>query len=245
MSTRLSIVVPCYNEAANLPLVFAAFRDALQGRPGVEVVLVENGSTDDSAAVFATELALAENAFARVVRVPVNQGYGHGILSGLRQARGEFLAWTHADLQTDPADVLRGFDLLARQPQPERCFVRGRRRGRPLFDRIFTAGMSAVASLLLWSRLRDVNAQPKIFHRSLLAHLDAAPWDFALDLYVLHRANRLGLTVLEQPVCFGKRRHGEAKGGGSLRGKLRLTRRTLACIWKLRWRGGQVGESAA
>jgi len=42
------------------------------------------------------------------VRVPVNQGYGLGILSGLRAATGEIIGWTHADLQTDVMDVLTG-----------------------------------------------------------------------------------------------------------------------------------------
>ena len=49
----LSIVVPCYNEAGNLPGLIARFREQIARRPRVEVVLVNNGSTDDSAAVFA------------------------------------------------------------------------------------------------------------------------------------------------------------------------------------------------
>lgn len=233
---ELSIVVPCYNEAANLPTLVSAFANALAGREGIEVVFVNNGSKDDSAAVFAAELARTGRGFGRVETVPVNQGYGFGILSGLRAASGEFLAWTHADLQCDPADVLAAFDRLRAMPEPERSFVRGRRVGRPLFDRVFTAGMGVTASAALGTRLRDVNAQPKVFHRSLLADFDDAPHDFSLDLFALHLANRKGLTVAEHPVHFGERVAGEAKGGGTLRGKVRLTRRTLAFIFELRKR---------
>src|SRR5688572_30057841 len=121
---ELSIVVPCYNEAGNLPGLLARFRALIEDRPGVEVVLVNNGSTDDSAAVFATRMRPGERV--RVVNVTTNRGYGHGILAGLRAARGKFLAWTHADLQTDPADVLAAYDLACRQPDAGRCFVRGR-----------------------------------------------------------------------------------------------------------------------
>jgi glycosyltransferase involved in cell wall biosynthesis len=231
---RLSLVVPCYNEAKNLPRLVARFREVVAGRPGVEVVLVNNGSTDDSAAVFAAELARPENRFARLCHVPVNKGYGFGIVSGLRAARGEFLGWTHADLQTDPKDLLVGFDKLANQPDPRACFLRGRRVGRNVLDWFFTAGMSVIASAALGARLHDINAQPKLFHWSFFESLARPPDDFSLDLYVLYEARRRGLTVLELPVHFGKRTAGEAKGGGTLRGKYKLVKRTLRYILALR-----------
>jgi glycosyltransferase involved in cell wall biosynthesis len=233
-SCKLSIVVPCYNEAENIPALLARFRAVLSGQDGVELVLVNNGSRDQSAAVFSAELSRPEYAFARVVDVLVNQGYGFGILSGLREAKGEFLAWTHADMQTDPADVLLAFNRLLAEAEPRRCFVRGRRLGRAWIDNAFTVGMSWVASAALTSRLQDINAQPKLFHRGLLDQMDAAPWDFSLDLYLLYLAQQQGLKMLEQPVHFATRHHGEAKGGGSLRGKVRLTRRTLQYIFRLR-----------
>ncbi len=232
--TKLSVVVPCYNEGGNLVALVRRFREALAGHDDVELVLVNNGSRDHSALVLACELERPENQFARRVDVPVNQGYGFGILSGLRAAGGEYLAWTHADLQTDPADVLLGFERLLADDEPQRCLVRGRRVGRPLVDRAFTIGMGWVASAALATPLVDINAQPKIFHRRLLAEMSGAPWDFSLDLYVLYLAQQQGLKIIEQPVRFGMRTHGEAKGGGSLRGKARLTRRTLQYIFRLR-----------
>lgn len=231
---RLSVVIPCYNEAKNLDRLLNRLGQVFAGRDGVEVVLVDNGSTDETAAILGEELKNPALAFVRLVRVPVNRGYGFGIMAGLRAASGEYLGWTHADLQTDPKDVLDGFERLCREVEPHRCLLRGRRRGRPLFDRVFTAGMSLVASTLLRSRLRDVNAQPKIFHHSFLAKLDRAPDDFALDLYVLYRAQQEGLRLIEHAVNFGKRNAGEAKGGGTLAGKCRLIRRTWKCILNLR-----------
>jgi glycosyltransferase involved in cell wall biosynthesis len=231
---KLSVVVPCYNEAANLVNLFRRFREVLAGRNDIELVAVNNGSRDHSALVMACELEKLENSFLRVVNVEVNQGYGFGILSGLRSASGEFLAWTHADMQTDPRDVLLGFERMLAEPDPRQCLVRGRRVGRPWVDRAFTVGMGWVASAALAAPLQDINAQPKIFHRDLLAEMDDAPWDFSLDLYLLYLAGRKGLRVIEQPVHFGVRLHGEAKGGGSLRGKAKLTRRTLEYIFRLR-----------
>ncbi len=239
---RYSIVLPCYNEAATLPSLADRFAEVLHNRTDVEVVFVDNGSRDDSAAVLARELARPGRGFGRMVTVPVNQGYGFGILAGLRVATGEFVGWTHADSQYDPAVVLAGFDVLTRSAAPDRSFLQGRRVGRNWFDGLFTAGMSMVASLALGTRVRDVNAQPKLFPRHFLELMNRAPHDFSLDLYALFVARRHGFRVLELPVVFGRRLHGEAKGGGSVALKWKLTKRTWAFILQLRrdLRAGRV-----
>lgn len=70
-SVKLSIVVPCYNEKENLPLLLERFNEVIKGRD-MEVILVDNGSTDGSADVL-REL-LPRYAFAKIVTVEVNQG---------------------------------------------------------------------------------------------------------------------------------------------------------------------------
>ncbi|MCM1423354.1 MAG: glycosyltransferase family 2 protein, partial [bacterium] len=159
---KLSIVVPCYNEEENIPLLLERFNDALKEKDrekDVEVVLVDNGSTDGSAKVIA-EL-LPGYPFAKTVKVPVNQGYGYGILQGLAACSGEYIGWTHADMQTDPADVLLALDLI--EQEKGLVFVKGNRKGRPLFDVFFTVGMSVFETCYLREKLYDINAQPNIF----------------------------------------------------------------------------------
>ena len=172
--------------------------------------------------------------WARLVEVPVNQGYGFGILKGLRDTRGTYVGWTHADSQYDPSIVLEGFRTLELAGNPEQSFLQGSRKKRGWFDSFFTAGMTAIAQLLLGTKVRDINAQPKLFPRTFLASMKDPPGDFSLDLYALVIARRLGMEQLYLPVIFGKRIHGEAKGGGSLRLKWKLTKRTFAFILRLR-----------
>ena len=81
---KLSIVVPCYNEEQNIPLILERFGEVIT-REDIEVILVDNGSTDDSALVLA-EL-LPKYPFAKTSRVEVNQGYGYGILHGLKDRK--------------------------------------------------------------------------------------------------------------------------------------------------------------
>lgn len=234
MIPRFSIILPCYNEAGTVPALFARFGEVIGARTDVEVVFVNNGSTDDSSAVFAAELAQPGRNWARLVEVQVNQGYGFGILAGLHETRGEFIGWTHADSQYDPAVVIEGFRLLDGAVDPSRSFLQGRRINRNWFDSFFTASMTVVVLLLLGAKVRDINAQPKLFPRAFLAQMQNPPKDFSLDLYALFVARRLGCALLYLPVVFGQRLHGEAKGGGSLSLKWKLTKRTWIFILQLR-----------
>jgi glycosyltransferase involved in cell wall biosynthesis len=233
MAALLSIVVPCYNESGNIPLIFSRFREVLGSRQDVEILLVNNGSKDNSAQVFEAELAKAQDARIRVVNVPLNKGYGYGIMSGLREAKGTTLSWTHADMQTDPNDVLLAYDKYL-AANSDWVFVKGKRRNRAAAEQFFTWGMQVVASAALGTALDDVNAQPKLFSRTFFeAHLaTGAPDDFSLDLYALYWAHKK-CQIIEIPVFFNKRMHGEAKGGGSFKTRIKLIKRTWAYIFEL------------
>ena len=231
---QCSIVLPCYNEAKTLPALFAGFEQATEDWGSIEVIYVNNGSTDETEAVLNELLAGRPKQSARLVSIKANRGYGTGILSGLRAANGQFLGWTHADSQYHPGIVAEGFKRLLEAKEPAKSFVRGRRTGRGAVDVLFTAGMSLVASLALATRLDDINGQPKLFPRCFLKLLTGAPSDFSLDLYALYQARQNGYAMIEMPVYFGKRIHGKAKGGGSLHLKWRLTKRTLKFIKNLR-----------
>lgn len=234
-----SIVVPCYNESKNLPNLIGRFEGLAAASAPVdwEVVLVDNGSVDDSAAVFERELTPARRKFARVVTVPSpNVGYGHGIMTGLRAARGEWLAWTHADGQTPPRDVLRAFDLLAAADDPSRTFVKGRRRNRPMKDVLFTFGMQVAGAAVLGSNLADINGQPKAFGRALLEAATDPPTDLSLDLYFFWLAKKRGYEVRTFDVDFGEREHGESKWAFNWRSKARNIARTVKFMSALRGR---------
>lgn len=230
---NLSIILPCYNESENLHHIFKSIIEIISSRKDVEIVLVDNGSTDNSSNLlqeFETSL-ISENV--KVISINKNIGYGHGIMTGLKNANGTVLAWTHADLQTDIFDVCNAYEHFISYNENQ-YFLKGKRVNRTFVDSFFTFGMSMFATLLLKKKLFDINAQPKMFYREFYLSLDKAPNDFSLDLYFLHESQAKGLKLIEYPVIFGKRKYGLAKGGGSLRGKLRLSKRTLKYIINLK-----------
>jgi len=230
----LSVIFPCYNESSNIIGIISSIKSALQGRNDVEIILVDNGSTDTTPQVLKQALQGEHNKQFKTIRIEKNIGYGHGIMEGVRIASGEVIAWTHADLQTDPADVLEAYKIFVDHPEYPNCILKGRRVGRNPLDALFTAGMSLLSTTLLRVPLSDVNAQPKIFHKNFLKQLPNPPLDFSLDLYLLYQARVNKYQILEHHVNFGKRLYGESKGGGTLKGKLRLIQRTWKYMIKLK-----------
>jgi glycosyltransferase involved in cell wall biosynthesis len=228
---RLSLVIPCYNESANLPRLVERCAEAFAGED-VEVVFVENGSTDNSREVLAR--MLPDHSYARRVDVDVNQGYGFGILSGLRAASAPYLGWTHADLQADPGDALKALDVI-RAAGDGVVFIKGSRYGRALGAVAFTWGMAAFESIVLGARMWDINAQPNIFPRSFFESWEDPPNDFSLDLYAYYKAVHRGLPIRRLSVYFGPREHGVGHND-TLAAKLRLARRTMAYSVGLRRR---------
>ena len=231
---NLSIVIPCYNESKSLPRLFLSCLNACTGRNDIQFVFVDNGSDDDTQLVLNQLLNQDSFNFGISVHVPVNKGYGFGILQGLKRAEGTIVSWTHADLQTDPRDVVLAYDLYKTELESNKCIVKGERIGRNFFDNLFTSGMSFVSSVFLNQKLWDINAQPKIFHRDFLEDLEKAPHDFSLDLYVLYVANKIEIPINNFHVSFSNREFGEAKGGGTIKGKLKLIKRTIKYIIDLR-----------
>ena len=228
---KLSIIVPCYNESKSIPFLLDRFADVIGDRD-IEVMLVDNGSFDETAAVLAALLPRYE--FAKTTRVEKNQGYGFGILSGLRVATGELLGWTHADLQADPRDVVRAYDIIAKSSVSEKLFVKGARAGRPIFDQFFTVGMSAFETLYLQTPLWDINAQPNIFHRSFFEQWTNPPHDFSLDLYACYMAKKLGLKLIRFQVSFGPRQFGTSSWNSGLKARWKLIARTMSYSASLR-----------
>ena len=229
---KLTIIVPCYNESKNIPLILEKFSSVIN-RDDIEVLLMNNGSTDNS------EIVLSEivpnYSFARVVNVKVNQGYGFGITSGLNEAKGEFIGYTHADMQTDPADVLKALEIIEQQNNPKNCYVKGDRKGRAIFDQFFTMGMSAFESMYLCKKLWDINAQPNIFHKNFFETIkEDCPKDFSLDLYFLYTAQKRGVNIIRFDVIFPERLHGESSWNDGLASKWKFIKRTIDFSMKLK-----------
>ncbi len=233
---KLSIVIPCYNEEKNIPLVLEEFKktlDQTELKENIELILVDNNSKDNSSEVLKKILLKKEYFFARTV-FQKNPGYGAAILKGLEQAKGKYLCWTHADMQTPPFDCIRAYNELLSSENIDRTVIKGKRIKRKLGDTLFTFGMSLIASIVLRTFLFDINAQPKLFSRTLFNSLKNPPLDFSLDLYLLYLAKKRNYKIKSIKVFFGKRMHGQSAWAFSFGSKVKTIIRTIKYIFALK-----------
>ena len=94
---RISIVLPAYNEEQSISSVLD---DLLALRKDDEIIVVDDGSTDNTYAV-------AKASGVRVIRHPYNKGYGAALKTGLREAQADVVVFLDADGQHSPADIER------------------------------------------------------------------------------------------------------------------------------------------
>jgi hypothetical protein len=160
----------------------------------------------------------------------VVQIIGGGILAGLNTLQNEFIGWTHADLQTDPVDIIE-IKLISGSANQ---FLKGTRRKRRFLDQAFTSGMSFAMSFLFLTRLSDINAQPSVVSRDLFEKWSRPPSDFSLDLYAFVAARRESAYIRRFPVDFSTRYAGDSKWNNGFMARIKMTQRTIAYARKLR-----------
>ncbi len=237
MNLELSIIIPSYNESKNLLILLNKISKILSVnidyKKTFEIIFVNNGSTDQTADILKVH-HLVKAKLITTLDIKENNGYGNGILEGIKIANGKCIAWTHADNQTDIIDIINAFNKNKMDLINSSILVKGLRLKRNWLDAFLTKGMSFFVLIVLGYNVSDINAQPKIFNSSLKKLFVEPPLDFSLDLYLLLLARKNFIPIIEYPVYFNKRRFGVSKGGGSIIGKMRLILRTMKYIIKLK-----------
>ena len=223
---KISIIVPCYNEEKNLENLVKEFKkNLIEKQYDVEVVLVNNGSQDNSAEVM--EKIREQNDFVKIETVDVNKGYGYGILRGLKVASGDFLGWLHADLQFSPKEIIKAIEYLKQNNYSSDIFIKGKRYNRPLVDRLFTFGMSMYETLTLHEKLWDINAQPTLMSKKFFDSWKNPPYDFSLDLYAYYKAKEANLNIYRYKVVQYERKEGKSSWNTGMNARVKLIKRVI------------------
>jgi putative flippase GtrA len=227
---KVSIVLPVFNQEKNIKHIVAGY-EKIAKKLDLEIIFVEDtGSKDKTRQEL--KRAAKQHKFVRYLFTK-QRGYGISIYNGLNVAKGEYIGWSHSDMQCNPKDVLRAYELLMQQKNPKKAYIKGDRYGRPFVDQTLTHGMSVLETLYTGTILYDINAQPNLFHKSLLKRVKEAPHDFSFDLYLLYTAKRLGWKITRFNVLFGPRMYGKSSWNTGFTARWKLIKRTLSFTWKL------------
>lgn len=198
---RLSVVVPAYECADQIGATIGRLVEELEavvGRGGLEVVVVDDGSADGTGAA-----AVAVGAHV-VLRQPRNRGKGAAVRTGVLAARGAVVAFTDADLAYEPSLLLRlveaidGGAAIAIGSRTAGGSASVARPIRALGSRV----VNLVARLAVRAPFGDTQCGLKAFRHDVARPIfERCRIDgFAMDIEVLHLAERSGLAVVEVPV---------------------------------------------
>jgi len=222
-SVEISAVMPAYNEEANLEQSVSRMAEALVASArGFEIIVVDDGSQDGTAALL--ERLKGAHPHLRVVRHPVNRGYGAALRSGFDAARFGWIFVMDADNQFDPADVE---SLLACAADAD--IVAGYRKHRrdPLLRRLNAWAFFTMVRLLFGRLVRDVNCAFKLIRRDLVARMALHSEGALINTEMLVLARQLHARVVEVPVRHYPRTAGK-QTGANVRVVIRAFRELLA-----------------
>jgi len=195
----ISIVVPAFNEELGLGPTLATLLASMP-RSVIEVIVVDDGSTDRTAAI-------AAEAGARVLRHPNNRGYGAALKTGIREATGDYVLTMDADGQHRLEDVLALCNGLS-VPDPPDCAI-GHRQGlvhSPLWRMPGKWVLTLLAQLLLRRRIPDLNSGLRIARRDIFErYLRICPNGFSFSTTITMALMNRGYGVSFVPIRVGKR----------------------------------------
>lgn len=212
MPHRLSIIVPVYNEAQTIEQVLDRVEDIDLGAVEREVIVVDDGSTDGSAAIIEARMRSgAANGLAHLSII--NLGKGAAIRFGFKHATGDIVMIQDADLELDPAECTR---LIAPIVSGQAAVVYGSRfrrpsSGIPRRTRWANRLLTWFTNLLFGAKLTDMETAYKVFRRDVLERISLRCVGFDIEPEITARVLQAGFRIVEIPVAYNPRRKDEGK----------------------------------
>ena len=207
MTSRVSVVVPFYNEEANVRLLYQAVTAAMAAIPELsyECLFVDDGSSDGTAAQL--QRIKREDARVRTLHLRRNAGQSAALMAGLRAAEGRFILTLDGDLQNDPADFPTILKLLDEYDCV--CGVRMKRQDT-WFRRVSSRVANRVRNAILHDGIQDSGCGIKGFRRECIDYL---PCFNGIHRFFAVFVRAAGFSIVECPVRHHARRFGRSRYG--------------------------------
>jgi glycosyltransferase involved in cell wall biosynthesis len=236
MPSPIAFIIPALNEEAAIALMLDGLRAAGDAAAcaGADIVVVDNGSRDATAAV-------ARKHGARVVSEP-RRGYGQACLAGIAAlaAETEIIVFLDADGSDDPEDLSRLLDPV-REGDADMAMgsrIAAARESGAFMPQQAFGNWLATGLMRIFFGTRFTDLGPfRVIRREALKQLQMRDTNFGWTIEMQIKAHRSGLKIVEIPVNYRKRIAGESKISGTLLG-------TLHAGWKILWMIAKYGVSS-
>ncbi len=212
-AVSLSVVVPCYNEAATLCACIEKVLELRDEGVTLEIVIVDDASSDGSPEI---ALDLAQNSSViKLLRHERNQGKGAALRTGFKEVTGDFVVVQDADLEYDPHEIL---DLLTPLVDGRADVVYGSRflGGRPhrvlyFWHSLGNRLLTFLSNMFTDLNLTDMETCYKVFRREVIQSIDIEEDRFGFEPEITAKLAQKKLPIYEMGISYSGRTYDEGK----------------------------------
>ncbi len=219
---KLSVVMPVYNEKDTIAEIL---RRVLTTGLASEVIVVDDGSTDGTAAVL-TKLRADEKV--KVITVPKNRGKGAAVRVGIEAAKGDLVLIQDADLEYDPRDIpnlLKPIEEGLADVVYGSRFLGGPRRPTMYWHAVANHMLTFFTNILYNNILTDMETGYKLFKREVLEDIRIRSNSFDFEPEITAKLLKKKARIFEVPISFNPRDYSDGKKIGFVD--------ALAALWAL------------
>ncbi|HNP86592.1 MAG TPA: glycosyltransferase family 2 protein [Kouleothrix sp.] len=204
----LSVIMPCYNEAATLSAILEQVRAI---KLDMQIIAVDDHSSDNTFEVL--QRAAAQDPNMIIVRHPTNRGKGAAVRSGLARATGDIVIIQDADLEYDPQDY---YELVRPIAEGRVNVVFGSRflgqhTGMYFWNALGNKGLTFLTNFLFNCWISDMETCYKVMRTEIMRDLQLKSNDFRLEPEIAAKVLKRGHRIYEVPVRYLGRTYEEGK----------------------------------